>query len=166
MPSSNRAVWVLIAMLLGCGCSPVMEATRPSPVDVGQLAVGESRAEVEAELGPPVSNVTNRGKSCDIYKLYTHGPNGVEKGAIAVGEAAADVVTLGLAEILLTPAEAATQNERHVVMVCFSDDSDDARLKTVRESGGSTQGGGEVLESPSAAKSGGATAENDRMGEN
>jgi hypothetical protein len=163
----HAMVTILILSASGLfGCSPVMEATRPNPVDIAQLAVGESRAEAEAELGPPVSTITDWGKSCDIYKLYTHGLNGVEKGAIAVGEAAADVFTLGLAEVVLTPAEAATQNERHVVMLCYANDSDDAPLKTVRESGGATQGGGEVLESPSAAKAGGITAENDRMGEN
>ena len=98
----HAMVTILILSASGLfGCSPVMEATRPNPVDIGQLAVGESRAEAEAELGPPVCTITDRGKSCDIYKLYTHGLNGVEKGAIAVGEAAADVFTLGLAEVVL-----------------------------------------------------------------
>lgn len=157
-----------LILLAACGlqaCSPVMEATRPNPVDLGQLAVGESRAVVEAELGPPVSSITDRGKSCDIYKLYTHGPGPVEKAAIAVVEAAADVFTLCLAEVILTPAEAATQNERHVVMVCYANDSDDAPLKTVREGGGPVTGTGVILASPSALRSDKVTAENDMMGE-
>jgi hypothetical protein len=41
---------------------------------------------------------------------------------IAAGEAASDVVTLGLAEVLWTPVEAATRNSKHTVLFCYDAD--------------------------------------------
>ncbi len=66
--------------------------------------------------------VKNGDQSCDVYKLYTRGPGGVGKGVIAAGEGAADVVTLGLAEVIFTPLEAGTRNARHSVTFCYEKD--------------------------------------------
>ncbi len=121
----------LLSGLSLAACGPVMEATRPDPVDIGQFVPGERRVNVLAEVGSPVSNVQDAGKSCDIYKLYTRGPGAVGKGVIAAGEAAGDVLTLGLSEVLWTPVEAATRNSKHTVLFCY-DQSD--KLLTVKES--------------------------------
>jgi hypothetical protein len=123
---------LFITLLAVCGCSPVFEATRPDPVDLSQFAVGESRVQVIEQIGAPTAQVKDADNSCDVYKLYTRGPGSVTKGAIAVGEAAADVVTLGLAEVLFTPVEAATRNSKHTVMMCYDKDN---KLAAVRESG-------------------------------
>ena len=115
----------LLALWIGlffCGCSPVMEATRPTPVDTSQFAVGERRVQVVEAIGAPTANVKDGDQSCDVYKLYTRGPGGVGKGVIAAGEAAADVVTLGLAEVLFTPLEAGTRNAKHTVTFCYDKD--------------------------------------------
>ncbi len=95
-----------------------METTRPSPVDTSQFAVDESRLQVVEVLGAPTASVKQGDQSCDVYKLYTHGPGGVGKGAIAAGEAVADVFTLGLAEVVTSPVEGATRNEKHTVTMC------------------------------------------------
>jgi len=128
-----RLVVLSVFCLAAASCSPVLEATRPDPVDLDQFVVGESRMNVLAELGNPVATQDddNSDNSCDIYKLYTHGPEAVGKGAIAAGEAAADVVTLGLAEVLFTPVEAATRNSKHTVIFCYNDDK---KLVSVKES--------------------------------
>jgi hypothetical protein len=76
---------------------------------------------VEA-IGAPTANVKNGDQSCDVYKLYTRGPGGVGKGVIAAGEGAADVVTLGLAEVLFTPLEAGTRNAKHTATFCYGKD--------------------------------------------
>lgn len=104
-------------------CSPVLEATRPDPVDLSQFTIGENRLNVLAEIGSPISTTKNRDNSCDIYKLYTDGPSGGEKGAIAAGEALADIATLGLAELISTPAEAATRSNKHIVIFCYDRDN-------------------------------------------
>jgi hypothetical protein len=108
-----------------------MEATRPDPVDISQFVPGEKRIKVLAEVGSPLASNPDGPNSCDIYKLYTRGPGSVGKGAIAAGEAAADVLTLGLAEVLWTPAEAATRNSKHTVLFCYDHDS---KLVSVQES--------------------------------
>jgi hypothetical protein len=113
---------VSLASLASPGCSPVMEATRPTPVDTSQFAAGESRVQVVEAIGAPTANVKNTDKSCDVYKLYTRGSGGVGKGVIAAGEGAADVVTLGLAEVLFTPLEAGTRNAKHTVTFCYDKD--------------------------------------------
>lgn len=99
-----------------------MEATRPTPVDTTQFAVGETRFQVVEAIGAPVASVKNNDQSCDVYKLYTRGPGGVGKGAIAAGEGVADVFTLGLAEVIFTPIEAGTKNAKHTVTFCYDKD--------------------------------------------
>ncbi len=46
-----------------------------------------------------------------MYQLYTKGYGAEGKVPIVVAEAAADVFTIGLAELGLTPAEGVTRNE-------------------------------------------------------
>ena len=108
-----------------------MEATRPDPVDITQFAPGEKRISVLAEVGNPVATNADGANSCDIYKLYTRGPGSVGKGVIAAGEAVGDVLTLGLSEVLWTPAEAATRNSKHTVLFCYDGNT---KLVSVQES--------------------------------
>src|SRR5579862_6417247 len=92
-----------VALLSGSlgGCSTVMEATRPEPTRLNKFVVGEDRFDVLAQLGAPlVAREKKNDQTCDIYKLYTHGPSGAEKGAIVAGEAVADVLTWGLFEVV------------------------------------------------------------------
>lgn len=110
------------AMLLTvAACSPVMEATRPTPVDMSQFAVGESRTQVVGVVGAPTAQVKDGDRACDVYKLYTRGPGAVGKGAIAAGEAVADIFTLGLTEVIFTPVEAGTRNSKHTVTFCYDE---------------------------------------------
>jgi len=137
---------LMLAVGVG-GCSTYLEATRPDPVDLDKFAPAEARLNVIGELGSPASSVKDQDKSCDVYQLYTHGPGAWGKAGIAFGEAAADVFTLGLAEVATTPAEAATRNKLHTVLFCYSADD---KLAFVHESDspsaqaaavGSAQGG-------------------------
>jgi len=102
-------------------CSVVMESTRPTPVDMSQFAVGESRLQVIQTLGAPLASLKQGSNSCDVYKLYTHGPGAVGKGVIATTEAVADVFTLGLAEVVSSPIEGGTRNAHHMVTMCYDE---------------------------------------------
>ena len=102
------------------GCSVYMESTRPTPVDLNEYQEGMSRDAVLEKLGAPdTSAVEANGMSCDFYKLYTKGYGAGGKIPIALAEGAADVFTLGLAEIALTPTEGLTKNEKHPVTFCY-----------------------------------------------
>ena len=118
-----RTVALALILPVDGGCSVVMEATRPDPVDTLQFTVGESRLQIVEVLGAPTASVNQNDQSCDVYKLYTRGPGGAGKGAIAAGEAVADVFTLGLAEVVTSPVEGATRNAKHTVTMCHGKDS-------------------------------------------
>jgi hypothetical protein len=134
MTESPRSLKISIQCLaflaLLCSCAPVMEATRPDPVDLSQFVPGENRLNVIAEVGNPLATEKDGKQSCDVYKLFTHGPEAAGKGAIAAGEAVADVFTLGLTEVVFTPAEAATRNSKHTVIFCYENN----KLVSVKES--------------------------------
>ena len=99
-----------------------MEANRPDPVDMTQFVVGQKRMTVLADIGAPTATVKDGNNSCDIYKLYTEGHSTAGKVGIATGEAIADVFTLGLAEVIFTPAQAATTDDKHTVIFCYAPD--------------------------------------------
>jgi hypothetical protein len=120
---------VLCGML--AACSPVMEANRPDPIDLKSFAPGEKKFDILAEIGSPIASAPDGGNSCDIYKLFTRGPDSVGKGVIAAGEIAADIFTIGLAEVVFTPVEAATKNSKHTVVFCYDPNS---QLVSVKES--------------------------------
>lgn len=120
------------ALLALSSCAPVMEATRPNPVDIHQFMIGEPRMSVIQVIGAPQSNLRNSAEqSCDVYRLYTRGPDAISRGAIAAGEAVADVFTLGLTEIIFTPVEVGTRQSQHTVTFCY----DDGKLAAVNDGG-------------------------------
>ena len=114
------------------GCSTVMEANRPDPVRMSEFHAGDRRFDILGKIGAPVTAAQDKENSCDIYRLYTHGASGARKGAVVAGEAVADVATLGLFEVIATPAEAATKYKLHTVAFCYSKDE---RLVSVSEAG-------------------------------
>ncbi len=117
----SLAYLISMAAFVGA-CSPVLEVTRPTPTDLSQFQTGDARDSIIERLGPPLAtNVQSDGESCDSYQLYTKGYGAVGKVPIAVAEAAADVFTIGLAEVVMTPAEGVTRNEKHPVTFCYRD---------------------------------------------
>jgi len=126
----RKFIAVAIASVMVAGCSPVMEVMRPDPVELSSFIIGEKRLNVLSEIGSPVATTKDGKNSCDIYKLYTKGPGAVGKGAIAATEAVADVLTLGLSEVITTPGEAATKNSKHTVVFCYSPNE---KLVSVKE---------------------------------
>ncbi len=105
-----------------------MEARRPDPVDLHRYALGQRRIDIISKLGTPTGTVQDGLNSCDVYKLYTNGIGRAGKGAVILGEAAADFFTLGLAEVVTTPGEAMTKNKLHTVLACYSPDGTLASL--------------------------------------
>lgn len=113
----------MFAVALTCtalmGCSPMMEADRPTPVDLSQFHKNEPRLKVVSVVGAPQGHINDKGLSCDVYKLYTEGHNLLSKGLITTGEVLGDVATLGLAEIFFTPAQSMTKEHKHTVLFCY-----------------------------------------------
>jgi outer membrane protein assembly factor BamE (lipoprotein component of BamABCDE complex) len=121
----KSALSVCATLLLAnhlAACSVYMEATRPTPVDLNEYQKGMTRDAVLEKLGAPENSATESdGTNCDFYKLFTRGYGAGGKIPIALAEGAADFFTLGLAEVVLTPTEGVTKNEKHTVTVCYKD---------------------------------------------
>ena len=118
-----RLRYVVFFLCVLGGCSVYMEATRPTPVDTGKFSPGDSRSSIMEQLGSPVTTSKDAdGTSCDLYLLYLRGYGAAGKVPIAVLEGAADFFTIGLAEIVLSPTEAVTKNEKKPVWFCYRDD--------------------------------------------
>jgi hypothetical protein len=107
------------ACLVLSGCSVYMEETRPEPTRLDQFQPGENRDDVLEKLGPPVTTSDRDGASCDLYQLYVGGYGQAGKAPIALVETAADVFTLGLAEIVSTPTEEMTKNQKSPIWFCY-----------------------------------------------
>ena len=117
----RRIIRLCIVALLAmemAGCSVYMAATQPSKKDLNVLKVGTPRNVVVAELGAPIESKKHGARTIDIYK-FTQGYHGVFKGARAVGHGAADVVTLGLWELIGTPIEGAADGTEMTVEVTY-----------------------------------------------
>ena len=120
---------VVCSTLALCGCSTVMEANRPTSVSIKEYKYSDKRFDVVSKLGAPLASEKQDSQSCDLYKLYTHGHSGAAKGAIVAGSAVADVLTLGLFEVVGTSAQAASKSKLHNVMFCYDQDNRLVALK-------------------------------------
>ena len=121
MQLSNLCV-VTLALLLAA-CSTVMEANRPNGVRLSTYHLGEHRVDVVSTMGAPETVVADGDRSCDVYSVYTSRTNGAQKAAVILGEGAADLFTVGLFEIVATPAEAAAKPAKHTVLMCYGSDN-------------------------------------------
>jgi len=95
---------ILFSAILLQGCSVVMASKQPGKKDVGLLEAGTKRSLLIAEFGSPVHTEVRDGTRYDIFR-FVQGYGGAAKTGRAVGHAAADVLTLGLWEVVGTPAE-------------------------------------------------------------
>lgn len=80
-------------------------------------------AVIEQTDVPVTTTKAANGESCDLHLLYLHGYGTAVKVPIAVLEGAADFFTIGLAEIVLSPTESLSRNEKKPVWFCFKNDS-------------------------------------------
>jgi hypothetical protein len=108
-----------ILLCLLAGCSVYMEATRPAPVDLSKFQPGQDRDSVVQQLGVPVTTEAQPGgESCDLYELFVTGHGTFRKAATMFVEGASDVV-MPVAELLWTPAQAVTRDQKHPEWFCY-----------------------------------------------
>lgn len=116
----------LVFVLLLNGCSVYMAASGHKEPDLGAFSIGSTRAQVEAQLGNAKGSETIEGGARrDLYE-YTLGNEPSAGRAVAHG--AADVLTLGLWEVIGTPVEAGSQGDKKQIRVVY-DEND--RVKSI-----------------------------------
>ena len=95
---------LLILLVSISGCSVFMAAKQPEKKDVSLLKEGTSRAMLISEFGAPLISEYRDGKRFEIFK-FTQGYSTGAKAGRAFLHGAANVVTLGLWELVGTPTE-------------------------------------------------------------
>ncbi len=102
------------------GCAVFMAADQPDKKDVELFKVGTPRSMLLAEFGlPTVTEVREDGKKYEIYS-FTQGYSKGAKAGRAVLHGTADVLTLGLWEVIGTPAESAFDGNKMAYEVRYN----------------------------------------------
>ena len=103
----------LMACIMLCGCSVGMAMKGKKAPDLRVIRAGAHRAEIELQVGYPISSQKIGENTLDIY----HYEVGNEPSAgRAMGHAALDILTLGLWEVAGTPIEAVSGDKRAIAV--------------------------------------------------
>lgn len=119
------------AVLANSGCSPVMAARQPAQKDLSVLRERTPRSRVIAELGAPVWSGEKSGDKVDMFS-FTQGYSTGAKTVRAFFHAAADVLTLGLWEVVGTPTETVFSGTAMKVEVIY-DEKDQVKSAQILE---------------------------------
>ena len=97
-------ITMVLVILAQSACSVYKASTQPGPADLQGLGIGVLRQQVIAILGPPkFSDVDPQGRKQDTFEFQSGFHQGSKARVILY--LAADVFTLGLAELILWPME-------------------------------------------------------------
>ena len=113
----NTLLAILI-LILGSGCSLFMAYKQPDKKDLNVLNKGTPRPLVIAELGQPVFTETKDDVRNDFF-IFVQGYSSTAKASRVAFHGAADVLTLGLWEVLGTPVEMAADGTEVKVQVVY-----------------------------------------------
>jgi hypothetical protein len=112
---------VALTLILTSGCAVFMAAKQPSKKDVSVFRVGNPRALILAEFGLPLITEEKNGKKVEIFK-FVQGYSAGTKAGRAVLHGTADVLTLGLWEVVGTPAEGTFTGNDIAYQVTYDED--------------------------------------------
>ena len=118
----SKIITILIVTMLFSGCSVFMAAKQPGTKDVELFAVGTPRSLLLAEFGYPMAAGERDGKKYEVFS-FVQGYSAGAKAGRAVFHGVADVVTLGLWEIIGTPTEGVFDGSKIVYEVSYDDNS-------------------------------------------
>ncbi len=120
----SRRIFVAATLLAGMslpGCSVYMAAKQPDAKNIDLFTVGTPRAMLLAEFGLPVVAETRDGRRFEIFKFVDGYSPGVKAGR-AVFHGAADVLTLGVWEVVGTPTEGIFSGDEMAFRVRYDKD--------------------------------------------
>ena len=110
---------VIIIFMMGQGCSVYMAANQPDKKDVSVFNVGTPRTHVIAEAGRPIYTKENSDGTLTDTFVFVQGYSSGSKAGRAIFHGAADVLTLGLWEVIGTPVEAVADGTEVKVEVYY-----------------------------------------------
>ena len=118
MRKASLLVLIFSVCFLVSGCAVYMAANQPGNKNLNLLKAGMPRDSIMAEFGAPVNTEIQDGKKTDIYR-FRQGYSQGEKAVRSVGHGVADVFTLGLWEVVGTPAEATFNGKDMAVKITY-----------------------------------------------
>lgn len=95
-----------------------MAASQPEAKKISLFKVGTPKSLIAAEFGTPQATIKRNGKEYEIYAFTTGSHTGVKAAKVAV-YIAADILTLGLAELVGTPVETLIRSKDMAYEVSF-----------------------------------------------
>ena len=123
-----KVIVPIMASVVLSGCAVVMAAKQPDYKNVDLFRVGTPRGALLGEFGHPTATDTKPdGTRCDTFS-FTQGYSGGAKAGRAFAHGIADLLTLGLWEVIGTPTEAAFSGSTVGYQACY--DKED-RVHTV-----------------------------------
>jgi TonB family protein len=135
-PKNNLLARIAIVIFIDCslvylsGCSVFMAARQPDYKNLNVLDIGTSRSRVIGELGAPALTQEREGNKVDTFS-FKQGYGKGNKAARALFHAAADVWTLGLWEVIGTPAEAIASGKKMQVEVTYNQNDEVEGVKFI-----------------------------------
>lgn len=111
------------------GCSVFMAAKQPRKMDLTLLRTGTARTRLLAEFGQPAWSETKDGKKVDMFS-FRQGYSKAAKTGRALFHGVADVMTLGLWEVVGTPTEMIFDGTKMAYEVTY--DAED-RVEKIKE---------------------------------
>ncbi len=133
-PNGNRLLvfgWVVWILMSVQGCSVYMAAHQPDKKDIDLFKVGIPRAVLLDEFGQPSASDEKDGERTDVFS-FVQGYSKGAKNARATWHGVADVMTIGLWEVVGTPTESLNSGDKMVVEVKYDKDDRVAQVKYLR----------------------------------
>ncbi len=118
-----RTIFVAVCLVLfasAYGCAVHSAANQPSEKNINLLSAGTPRAKVLAEFGAPINTEIKDGKKTDIFS-FIQGYSTGAKASRAFFHGAADVLTLGLWELVGGAVEGAYNGEKVSFQVTYDE---------------------------------------------
>ncbi|AUB81855.1 hypothetical protein THSYN_13375 [Candidatus Thiodictyon syntrophicum] len=125
---------LLVFLQTASGCAVYMAANQPPQKNLAVLSPGTSRSLVIAELGYPISTKKNGDQRVDVFS-FTQGYSKGAKVGRAFVHGVADVFTLGIWEVIGTPAEAVFNGDKIVIETTYDVDDKVQKVTALDRSG-------------------------------
>lgn len=114
------------------GCSVFMAAKQPVTKNIELFKIGTPRDELIAEFGAPYISEENDGKQIEMF-LFVQGYSKVVKTGRIIFHSVADVMTLGLWEIVGIPTEMVFNGNKMAFHVSYDENDHVDEVNVLRK---------------------------------
>ncbi len=115
-------IFCLSCML--AGCSVLKASNQPDKKNIDLFRIGTPRALLLAEFGSPLTVETDEKKrTCEIF-AFVQGYSSASKSSRVAIHGLADLLTLGMWEVIGTPLEVLFEGDRVAYQVCYNKNND------------------------------------------